>query len=71
LLKRVINASGVILHTNLGRAPLPEAAIDQLRQVSTATRTWNSMSSMGNAENVDVHIERILQQLLDAKPRLS
>ncbi|HKW68968.1 MAG TPA: L-seryl-tRNA(Sec) selenium transferase [Candidatus Dormibacteraeota bacterium] len=29
-LKRVINATGVILHTNLGRAPLSEASIDAL-----------------------------------------
>ena len=33
-LTRVINASGVVLHTNLGRAPLPPAAIDHLRAVS-------------------------------------
>src|SRR5690242_14304934 len=30
-LRRVINASGVILHTNLGRAPLSQAATDALR----------------------------------------
>jgi L-seryl-tRNA(Ser) seleniumtransferase len=29
-LRHVINASGVILHTNLGRAPLPRAAVDAL-----------------------------------------
>jgi L-seryl-tRNA(Ser) seleniumtransferase len=29
-LRRVINASGVILHTNLGRAPLSRAAVDAL-----------------------------------------
>src|SRR5439155_24834557 len=29
-LRRVINASGVILHTNLGRAPLSKAALDAL-----------------------------------------
>lgn len=29
-LRRVINATGVIIHTNLGRAPLPQVAIDAL-----------------------------------------
>src|SRR4051812_45010755 len=34
-LRRVINASGVILHTNLGRAPLPSGAIQHLGEVAT------------------------------------
>src|SRR5215831_20062615 len=33
-LKRVINATGVILHTNLGRAPLADAAITRISQVA-------------------------------------
>src|SRR5436309_16071373 len=33
-LRRVINATGVIVHTNLGRAPLAEAAIERVRAVA-------------------------------------
>ena len=33
-LKKVVNATGVILHTNLGRAPLPQAARENLARVT-------------------------------------
>ena len=33
-LKRVINASGVVIHTNLGRSPLPAAALAQVAAVA-------------------------------------
>ena len=33
-LKKVINASGVVIHTNLGRSPLPPAAIEQIAAVA-------------------------------------
>jgi len=33
--QEVINATGVLLHTNLGRAPLPEVALERLRKLGS------------------------------------
>ena len=63
-LRRVINASGVVLHTNLGRAPLPDAAIDQLRQVSAGYSNLEFDIEQGKRGKRDVHIARVLRQLL-------
>src|SRR5207247_1874771 len=32
-LRRALNATGVVVHTNLGRAPLAEAALDRVAEV--------------------------------------
>lgn len=66
-LRRVINASGVILHTNLGRAPLPEGAIDQLGQVSTGYSNLEFDLEDGSRGKRDIHVERALKRLLDCE----
>ena len=63
-LRRVINASGVVLHTNLGRAPLPEGAIEQLRDVSTRYSNLEFDIESGKRGKRDVHVDRILRHLL-------
>ena len=63
-LRRVINASGVILHTNLGRAPLPEGAIEQLRRVSVGYSNLEFDIVQGRRGRRDVHVDRTLRQLL-------
>lgn len=61
----LINATGVILHTNLGRAPLSSTAIDQIG--STAGYYSNLEFDLGNGERGkrDVHVDRLFQKLLD------
>src|SRR5437016_1362230 len=63
-LRRIINASGVVLHTNLGRAPLPERAIEHLREVSTGYSNLEFDLEQGKRGKRDVHVERTLLQLL-------
>jgi L-seryl-tRNA(Ser) seleniumtransferase len=63
-LRRVINASGVVLHTNLGRAPLPEEAIEHLRQVSIGYANLEFDIDQGHRGKRDIHVEQTLRLLL-------
>jgi len=63
-LRRVINASGVVLHTNLGRAPIPEAAIEHLREISARYSNLEFDVEQGLRAKRDSHVERTLQHLL-------
>jgi L-seryl-tRNA(Ser) seleniumtransferase len=63
-LRRVINASGVVLHTNLGRAPLPDSAIDHVREVSTGYSNLEFMLEEGERGKRDQHIDRLVRQLI-------
>jgi len=63
----VVNATGVILHTNLGRAPLPAAAAAEI--ASTAARYSNLEYDVESGERGkrDVHTARLLAQLVGAE----
>jgi L-seryl-tRNA(Ser) seleniumtransferase len=63
-LRPVINASGVVLHTNLGRAVLPEGAIEHLRRISTRYSNVEFDVDRGQRGKRDVHVAEALQQLL-------
>jgi L-seryl-tRNA(Ser) seleniumtransferase len=63
-LRRVINASGVVLHTNLGRAPVPEAAIEHLHAVSAGYSNLEFDIENGVRGKRDVHAGPAIQRLL-------
>jgi L-seryl-tRNA(Ser) seleniumtransferase len=63
----VINASGVILHTNLGRAPLSDATIRAMDMVSRGYSTLEYDLQKGVRGSRLIHAEQILQKLTGAE----
>jgi L-seryl-tRNA(Ser) seleniumtransferase len=63
-LREVINATGVILHTNLGRAPLSAAATDHVRKVAQSYSNLEFDIAAGKRGKRDVHVDRLFRQLL-------
>ncbi len=70
-LQPLINATGVILHTNLGRAPVSAAAIDHIKGTAETYANLEFNLTAGERGKRDVHVERLFQRLLDedANPR--
>lgn len=68
-LRRVINATGVILHTNLGRAPLSEAAREAVSQ-ATGYCTLEYDPAIGERGKRGAHVEELLTQLTGAEAAL-
>jgi L-seryl-tRNA(Ser) seleniumtransferase len=66
-LRRVINATGVVLHTNLGRAPLAEAALDAIQKTAKAYSNLEYRLDTGERGSRYEHVERLLQELTGAE----
>jgi L-seryl-tRNA(Ser) seleniumtransferase len=64
-LRPVINATGVILHTNLGRAPLGAAALEHVREAAGAYSNLEYDLPTGERGKRDVHVDRLFQKLLN------
>jgi L-seryl-tRNA(Ser) seleniumtransferase len=60
----LINATGVILHTNLGRAPLASAALDHVRATAGAYSNLEFDASTGERGKRDTHVDRLFKQLV-------
>jgi L-seryl-tRNA(Ser) seleniumtransferase len=69
-LSPVINASGVILHTNLGRAPLSRAACQAMLAVAAGYSNLEYDLKRGRRGQRSLHAERQLRQLTGAEAAL-
>jgi len=69
-LSPLINATGIILHTNLGRAPLCEAAIDALSSVAGTYSNLELDLNTGKRGSRNVHAARLLCEITGAEDAL-
>jgi L-seryl-tRNA(Ser) seleniumtransferase len=63
----VINATGVILHTNLGRAPLPESVVEEFRLAATQYSNLEYDLEAGARGKRDAHTAEMLTRLTGAE----
>jgi L-seryl-tRNA(Ser) seleniumtransferase len=66
-LRRVINATGVVLHTNLGRAPLSASAAAALDEVACHYSNLELDLESGERGSRHDHVEALLCELLSAE----
>jgi L-seryl-tRNA(Ser) seleniumtransferase len=69
-LRPVINASGVVLHTNLGRAPLAPSALAALEAAARGYSNLEFDLATGTRGSRQVHVERLLCSLTGAEAAL-
>jgi L-seryl-tRNA(Ser) seleniumtransferase len=69
-LRRTLNATGVVVHTNLGRAPLPAAALDRVREVGGAYSNLEFDLASGRRGSRQVHAAEVLRRLTGAEDAL-
>ena len=69
-LRRVINATGIVIHTNLGRAPLHPLAINHMVEVAKAYSNLEYDLALGERGDRYSHVEEILCRLSGAESAL-
>ena len=69
-LRAVINATGVLLHTNLGRAPLSRAALEALESVASGYSTLEYDLAKGSRGKRDMHASTLLTCLTGCESAL-
>ncbi|MBV8891726.1 MAG: L-seryl-tRNA(Sec) selenium transferase [Acidobacteria bacterium] len=63
-LRPLVNATGVILHTNLGRAPIAAAALEHLRHIAGQYSNLEFDIDRGQRGEREVHVERLFRRIL-------
>jgi L-seryl-tRNA(Ser) seleniumtransferase len=66
-LRRVLNATGVIVHTNLGRAPLPAAAREAVARLADGYSNLELSLETGVRGSRQTHVEQLLRELTGAE----
>ncbi len=69
-LRRVINATGVVLHTNMGRSPLAEEAVKAMTDIATRYNNLELDLQTGERGSRYAHVEELLCQLTGAEAAL-
>lgn len=69
-LRPVLNATGVLLHTNLGRAPLPLSAVKALQEVAGSYSNLEFSLQTGRRASRSEHVEELLCRLTGAEGAL-
>src|SRR3954470_20067760 len=69
-LRRVLNATGVLIHTNLGRAPLGQAALDRVVEVGGSYSNLEYDLEAGAPGSRQDHLTSLLQRITGAEASL-
>lgn len=69
--RRVINATGVVIHTNLGRAPLSRAAIEAMSQAAQGYSDLELDLATGRRGSRQSHLQALLRHLTGAEAALA
>ena len=69
-LRRVLNATGVVVHTNLGRAPLARAAIDRAVEAGASYSRFEYDLPSGGRGSRQTHVSAVLHRLTGAEAAL-
>jgi L-seryl-tRNA(Ser) seleniumtransferase len=70
-LRRVINATGIVVHTNLGRSPLAQAAVEAVAEVARGYSTLEYDVDSGERGSRHVHVEELICRLTGAEAAMA